>query len=106
MGEQSVLDPPFSAAILGTYSCHGIEPSWEDENEVCAKTNQDRGCVVFPFMGDAKSVLCCVFDGHGEHGDAISNFSMLELPQRLTKHPKIITDPAQALKETFVEVDR
>ena len=100
------MKPPFPANVLGTYSCHGIEPSMNDENEVCGKTNQDRGCIAYPFMGNPKSVLCCVFDGHGEHGDQISNFAMLELPHRLALHPQITKDPATALKETFVAVDR
>lgn len=52
---------------VGTYSCHGVEPSYDgggDEDEgVTAKINQDRGCVVYPFNGDAKHALFSVFDG-------------------------------------------
>ncbi len=52
---------------VGTYSCHGVEPSYsgggDDDEGVTAKINQDRGCVVYPFNGDAKHALFSVFDG-------------------------------------------
>lgn len=50
---------------VGTYSCHGVEPSYSDDDGegVTAKINQDRGCVVYPFNGDAKHALFSVFDG-------------------------------------------
>lgn len=54
---------------VGTYSCHGVEPSYngggDDDEGVTAKINQDRGCVVYPFNGDAKHALFSVFDGEG-----------------------------------------
>ena len=50
---------------MGTYSCHGVEPSFDDDEEgaVMAKINQDRGCVVYPFNEDNQQALFCVFDG-------------------------------------------
>lgn len=52
---------------VGTYSCHGVEPSYngvgDDDEGVTAKINQDRGCVVYPFNGDARHALFSVFDG-------------------------------------------
>eukprot|EP00953_Heterococcus_sp_UTEX-ZZ885_P033833 17579-Heterococcus_DN1.PRE.2 len=56
-------------------------------------------------MGSATAALLCVFDGHGEHGDKVSNFAMLEMSTRLALHPSIITDPAKALKECFVAIN-
>ena len=53
---------PFPSSILGTYSCHGIEPSWTDEGYT-EKINQDRGCVVHPFRSTRREALFCVFDG-------------------------------------------
>ena len=35
---------PFPSNIVGTFSCHGIEPSYFT-NGAMAKINQDRGCV-------------------------------------------------------------
>ena len=49
----------------------------QDDSTVCAKINQDRGCIVHPFMGDPTALLACVFDGHGESGDKVSKFAML-----------------------------
>lgn len=35
LGEEDTHQtPPFSAAILGIYSCHGAEPGWEAGEEV------------------------------------------------------------------------
>lgn len=48
---------------MGTYSCHGVEPSYHDEDGVTAKINQDRGCVVYPFKEDSRHALFSVFDG-------------------------------------------
>lgn len=36
-----------------------------------AKINQDRACVVHPFMGSETCALLCVYDGHGERGDMV-----------------------------------
>ena len=38
---------PFPTTVVGTYSCHGIEPSYFTESAM-AKINQDRGIVVQP----------------------------------------------------------
>lgn len=77
----------------------------EDSTGVCAKINQDRGCIVYPFMGSATAALLCVFDGHGEHGDSVSNFAMLEMSSRLAVHPSILVDPAAALRDSFVAIN-
>eukprot|EP00965_Chrysotila_dentata_P096564 3190950-Pleurochrysis_carterae.AAC.1 len=57
---------PFPPEVVGTYSCHGVEPGMR-QGETNAKINQDRGCVVFPFgpeMPGCQQALFCVFDGH------------------------------------------
>lgn len=58
---------PTACVQVGTYSCHGVEPSYngggDDDEGVTAKINQDRGCVVYPFNGDSKHALFSVFDG-------------------------------------------
>jgi hypothetical protein len=87
--------PPFPPDILGTYSCHGIEPAEdcmegikEDDIEgddpnndeiytgIHQKTNQDRGCVVYPYNSSDREALFMVLDGHGEQGDRVSEFAM------------------------------
>ncbi|CAM9236093.1 unnamed protein product [Scytosiphon promiscuus] len=100
---------PFPDAKVGTYSCHGVEPSYNsaggEDDGVTAKINQDRGCVVYPFNEDAKHALFSVFDGHGEHGDVVSHFVMHELQSCLAAHPSLLDDPSKALMESYVQVD-
>eukprot|EP00904_Undaria_pinnatifida_P013855 jgi/Undpi1/95/HiC_scaffold_1.g00095.m1 len=100
-----VLPLPFPDAKVGTYSCHGVEPSYSEDDGVTAKINQDRGCVVYPFKNDPKHALFSVFDGHGEHGDIVSHFVMHDLQSRLAAHPLIAEDPGTALKESYLAVD-
>jgi len=45
---------PFPSTVVGTYSCHGIEPSFFTAAAM-AKINQDRGIVVQPFAPGAGS---------------------------------------------------
>lgn len=85
--------PPFPPDVLGTYSCHGIEPAedcMDGINEVDPddpnaddvytgihqKTNQDRGCVVHPYNNSDSEAFFLVLDGHGEQGDRVSEFAM------------------------------
>ncbi|CAM9691692.1 unnamed protein product [Chrysoparadoxa australica] len=79
IGAEKEMPLPFPETVVGTYSCPGLEPSYYKEDGVTAKINQDRGCVVFPFAENDKQTMFAVFDGHGEHGDVISNFVMHEL---------------------------
>ena len=69
--EMGVIKPkallPFTLEVVGTYSCHGVEPGMR-QGETSAKINQDRGCVCYPFGGESATktmALFCVFDGHG-----------------------------------------
>jgi hypothetical protein len=68
---------PFPRDIVGTYSCHGVEPIYdngdffqplEDEQgtvklTMAAKTNQDRGGVAFPYGNSSRTALFAVYDG-------------------------------------------
>lgn len=69
---------PFPRDIVGTYSCHGIEPIYDEEiygwfadkaennpdkPTTAAKINQDRGGVAFPYGNCAKTALFAVYDG-------------------------------------------
>ena len=40
-------DLPFPLHVVGTFSCHGVEPGMR-QGESNAKINQDRGAVSFP----------------------------------------------------------
>jgi hypothetical protein len=71
--------PPFPDDVLGTYSCHGIEPAPDEVDGIHEKINQDRGCVVYPYNGSKQEVLFMVLDGHGEQGDKVSEFVMRQV---------------------------
>jgi hypothetical protein len=71
--------PPFPDHILGTYSCHGIEPGLDEFETIHEKINQDRGCVVYPYNNRRNEALFMVMDGHGEHGDKVSEFVMRQV---------------------------
>jgi len=96
---------PFPDSYLGTFSCHGIEPSDEDETGIHDKINQDRGCVVYPYNSSNTDALFLALDGHGEQGDKVSEFVMRQIVISLEKHPALATDPALALNETFIKTN-
>merc|ERR1719201_2193011 len=108
--EMGVVKPrsllPFPPEIVGTYSCHGVEPGMM-AGQTSAKINQDRGCVCHPFGPDEKYKQClfCVFDGHGACGDKVSHYAMNNIQSVLEDHPNLYTDPVKALKDSFIKVD-
>ncbi|DAZ93607.1 TPA: hypothetical protein N0F65_003657 [Lagenidium giganteum] len=50
------------------------------------KKNQDS--MIIKHDSETKSLLLCVFDGHGEAGDGVSNSIRDRFPTELFKHPK------------------
>ena len=115
---KSLLDkkePPFSSEILGTYSQHGVEPSnssYEDEEKgtdedidsTVDKINQDRGCVCYPLRKDkTNETLLMVLDGHGEHGDRVSEYVMRQIVKCMKSSTTLDSDPATALVDAFVK---
>jgi len=101
---------PFPRDDVFTYSCHGIEPIFDEYDEdvptTVAKINQDRGGVAFPFGNCAKTALFAVYDGHGEGGEFVSQYALTEIPERLGSHPLLDTDPGEAFRQIFVSVDK
>ena len=99
--------PLFTLEMVGTFSCHGAEPSRTGKGS-SSKINQDRGCVVYPFgpREDVTMALFGVCDGHGGVGDKCSEFVVHDLKETLWHHPKLYSDPPTALKESFVSVDK
>ncbi len=85
IGVRQEKRPPFSSEILGTFSCHGIEPDSDSPDGIHEKINQDRGCVVFPFNPSSTGCdsLFIVLDGHGEQGDRVSEFVMRQVSNSL-----------------------
>jgi hypothetical protein len=99
IGVTQEKEPPFPTNVLGTFSCHGIEPAHDaaggeeegDEDDeftgIHQKTNQDRGCVVYPYNNSTQEGLFMVLDGHGEQGDRVSEFAMRNVSrQQISLH--------------------
>lgn len=118
IGLKQEKQAPFPTTVMGTYSCHGIEPGriyyYEDEDDevqpvqeeaVKDKINQDRGCVVYPYRQSQKEALFVVLDGHGEQGDKVSDFTMKQVVVSLEKHQDLDSDPIEALKDTFTRTN-
>lgn len=87
---------------MGTYSCHGIEPSADEEDGIHEKINQDRGCVVYPYNSKRDECLLMCLDGHGEQGDKVSEFVMRQIVVSLEKDPQLNIDPVAALKNAYI----
>lgn len=97
-------DLPFPLEVVGTYSCHGVEPGLS-YGETSAKINQDRGAVCFPFADRDDVAMFSVFDGHGVCGDKVSHFAMNTVQVLLEDHPDLLSKPVQALKSAYVQCD-
>ena len=70
-----------------------------------AKINQDRGGIAFPYGNTPKTALFAVYDGHGQGGELVSQYSLYHVTQKLKRHPNFTNDLEKAFKETFITVD-
>ena len=110
---------PFPREVAGLYSCYGIEPlsqldlseSVDDEYDevdtvITSKINQDRGGIARPYGNCPKSALFAVYDGHGDGGENIAQFSLSEIQRRLELHPDFHRNISRAFKDTFLAVNK
>jgi len=122
---------PFPRHVVGTYSHHGIEPVYDsdyDDDEssddedanlgggTIAKINQDRGGIAYPFANSERTALFAVYDGHGGGGELVSQYALCEVQRRLESSVQLLgggtgaggveRDIAEAMRETFLQVDR
>lgn len=105
--EETGNQSSFIKNTVSTLSCHGIEPVLSRVGGITrkAKINQDRGAFEYPFAGRKNAAWFCVMDGHGRSGEKISEFAINKLPELLTQHPCLFTDPGRALEESFLKTD-
>ena len=54
---------------------------------VVRKINQDRGAIAHPYGNDKNTALFSVFDGHGEFGDHVAEYAMIQTLSKLKNHP-------------------
>jgi len=123
---------PFPRSIVGTYSCHGIEPIYDSDSSssplvdkskrptFVAKINQDRGGVAFPYANCNRTAFFTTYDGHGEGGELVSQYALHEIPKKLEQHvdfQRMMTASSRvdsggsgnletALTDVFLSVDR
>eukprot|EP00984_Skeletonema_dohrnii_P005008 scaffold1769_cov132-Skeletonema_dohrnii-CCMP3373.AAC.25 len=102
---------PFPRHVVGTFSCHGMEPVYDSDydnsddddsdaeldntngvatttntainNTSIAKINQDRGGIIYPYANSHNMALFAVYDGHGEGGELVSQFALGEVSRIL-----------------------
>nr|CCA21994.1 protein phosphatase 2C putative [Albugo laibachii Nc14] len=63
------------------------------------KKNQDT--MVLQFDSDSKTLLFCVFDGHGEVGEFVSQALRDKFPAELCKHSKYLSKDLKALQSAI-----
>ncbi|KAL3799275.1 hypothetical protein HJC23_013000 [Cyclotella cryptica] len=101
---------PFPRHVVGTYSCHGMEPVYDSDYEnddddssdddladahqretqqTTAKINQDRGGIAYPYANSQHCALFAVYDGHGEGGEMVSQYALGEV-QRLLEEKLLL----------------
>jgi len=101
---------PLPTEFVGIHSNHGIKPRGIGTGAV-AKINQDRGVISYPFAQSSDQLLVGVYDGHGPHGERISEHVSFEVVETLEANPLEITpgstedDPPNALRRAIVAVD-
>ena len=104
---------PFPRDIVGTFSCHGVEPMYEDEYVLeededgewvphaashdtdkpttAAKINQDRGGVAFPYGNCSRTALFAVYDGE--------IFSFLAFRALIDRRSHSLSNPTSSLQD-------
>lgn len=107
---------PFPRHVVGTYSCHGIEPVYTESDSggypngqtltAIAKINQDRGGVTV-YSDYSRTALFGAYDGHGEGGELVSQYALHEIPKRLEQHESFQNgDYDNAFTDVFVSVNK
>ena len=76
------------------------------------KINQDRGHIIYPYGDHDQTALFAVFDGHGECGEMLAEYTMHAVCDKLCSHPNcqnIEEDNdgvEKAFKDIFQEIDK
>eukprot|EP00908_Phaeocystis_cordata_P015042 Transcript_26156.p1 GENE.Transcript_26156~~Transcript_26156.p1 ORF type:complete len:435 (-),score=166.00 Transcript_26156:190-1494(-) len=122
---------PFPATKIGMNSNHGVKPvrktpasptrTWvtlvaERGARPCsqsgkfsgttAKINQDRGVVSYPFCDDPQQMLLAVYDGHGLHGELVSEFATFTYVDLLEADVENLkSDPVECMRKNMVKCD-
>lgn len=105
----AAVGSPFDTSVIGTLTRHGIAPvpTRMAGSISKAKINQDRGMCCFPFNGTHNQALLCVFDGHGQAGERVSEWCTQQLPARLeADRDSLLTDTVNTLSRNIIQMDQ
>ena len=94
---------PFRPERVGMYSKRGCKQG--DDGQLIVKINQDRGCACSRHVDGTNVALFCVFDGHGQHGEHVSEFVMTRAQTLLLAHASIVSGPGDAIKASLLQTD-
>ena len=68
------------------------------------KKNQDA--LIMTDHEPTNTLVMCVLDGHGEHGDAVSNAFREQLAAEMFNHPEWATDVKKASSDAIAKVEK
>ena len=95
---------PFRQERVGMYSKRGAKAG--ENGTPAVKINQDRGCACSRHHEGVNVAMFCVCDGHGPHGECVSEFVMTRMQQVLLQHEAVVATPEAAIAESLVRIDR
>ena len=96
---------PFPSGKIGLNSNHGVKPSGAFGGTT-AKINQDRGLISYPFSNNAHQMLLAVYDGHGLHGELVSEFASYTYVDLLEADAEALkADPSECMQRNMVKCD-
>lgn len=96
---------PFPDNKIGLNSNHGIKPAGPF-NGATAKINQDRGLISYPLCNNAHQMLLAVYDGHGLHGELVSEFASFTYVDLLEADAEALkADPVECMKRNMIKCD-
>lgn len=74
-----------------------------------SKINQDRGHIICPYANGVQTALFAAYDGHGERGELLAEYTMNALSEKLCNHPLYTRTPRdfyKAFHDIFCEIDK
>ena len=92
----------FHPERVGAYTQAGLRAS---QRRLITKVNQDRSCVCYPFGPSEADVFFGMYDGHGENGHDVSEFTARQVQHFVQTHPEFLTDPGSSLRYAFEHAD-
>mmetsp|Transcript_12384 Transcript_12384/g.24060 ORF Transcript_12384/g.24060 Transcript_12384/m.24060 type:complete len:452 (-) Transcript_12384:63-1418(-) len=69
----------------------------------CGKSGENQDTCISSTSLDGTRNLLAVFDGHGQHGRTVSEFTRIHVAKFLFAHEELHTNPAVALEAAFLE---